>query len=297
MTYVVDTGVATLRSATARITPATFRSRRAVCPHAQHRRCTLAPRVLQEGSPTRTFVSGCVPCGRRGSREPVKRTRHHPRYLRGTHARRFDSGRNGYSRSMTSHIRTCDVHSAPLPRPRGPISGEVISRLRSPADIGPWPIHVTAGEPYGEDVQLALAVLYEMHYRGFDASTPNGNGCPVHSACAHNWNSSSCTRCVTMSRNVTTRMRSSTLCATSLTTHGVSRTSWLPTERGSRSASSSCTVPSTTSRKPIRTRGQFHDSQDVRKPHSSRSSSTSTAAGVPNEYTLGCSRTCWLRPD
>lgn len=68
---------------------------------------------------------------------------------------------------MTSHIRTCDVHSAALPRPRGPISDEVISRLRSPADIGPWSIHVT-GEPYGEDVQLALTVLYEMHYRGFD---------------------------------------------------------------------------------------------------------------------------------
>jgi hypothetical protein len=69
---------------------------------------------------------------------------------------------------MTSQLRSSDVHTAPLPRPRGPISAEVISRLRSPADIGPWPIQVGSGEPYGEDVQLALAVLYEMHYRGFD---------------------------------------------------------------------------------------------------------------------------------
>ncbi|KGN35826.1 hypothetical protein N798_00870 [Knoellia flava TL1] len=54
----------------------------------------------------------------------------------------------------------------PLPTPRGPISAAVIDFCTG--RIGdPFP---TSGEvdPYGDDLQLALHVCYELHYRGFD---------------------------------------------------------------------------------------------------------------------------------
>ncbi|WP_372349041.1 iron-containing redox enzyme family protein [Streptomyces sp. KL116D] len=53
-----------------------------------------------------------------------------------------------------------------LPAPRGEVSERVVAALRHPAvgvpdDCGPC-------DPYGEDLQLALYVLYELHYQGFD---------------------------------------------------------------------------------------------------------------------------------
>jgi hypothetical protein len=53
---------------------------------------------------------------------------------------------------------------APLPTPRGPLSASVLAALRGggpPRDLPPVP------EPYGEDAQLTLYCLYELHYRGF----------------------------------------------------------------------------------------------------------------------------------
>jgi hypothetical protein len=44
----------------------------------------------------------------------------------------------------------------------------VIERLARPADTAIWPIEVAGIDPYGEDAQLALTVLYELSYRGFD---------------------------------------------------------------------------------------------------------------------------------
>lgn len=58
-----------------------------------------------------------------------------------------------------------------LPRPRGVLSAGVIGYLR---DDGALPDPGVAGsaEPYGDDLQLALYVCYELHYRGFDAVRP-----------------------------------------------------------------------------------------------------------------------------
>lgn len=69
---------------------------------------------------------------------------------------------------MAPTSRMCDRHDAPLPVPRGPISADAIERLRRPADDDAWPVPDTDDlDPYGEDVQLTLCVLYELHYRGF----------------------------------------------------------------------------------------------------------------------------------
>ncbi|MFG3370390.1 iron-containing redox enzyme family protein [Streptomyces sp. NPDC048156] len=51
-----------------------------------------------------------------------------------------------------------------LPAPRGPLSARVISALQ---DRGLDVIAHDDADPYGEDLQLALYVLYELHYQGF----------------------------------------------------------------------------------------------------------------------------------
>lgn len=58
--------------------------------------------------------------------------------------------------------------AARLPDPRGELSAAVVSALRSG---GPHrlPDPATAPEdPFGDDLQLALYVLYELHYQGFE---------------------------------------------------------------------------------------------------------------------------------
>ncbi|WP_179756155.1 iron-containing redox enzyme family protein [Kineococcus aurantiacus] len=51
-----------------------------------------------------------------------------------------------------------------LPRPRGPLSAAVLTRLRG----GALPaVDVAGADPWGEDLQLALYTCYELHYRGF----------------------------------------------------------------------------------------------------------------------------------
>ncbi|MFJ4923135.1 iron-containing redox enzyme family protein [Streptomyces sp. NPDC088725] len=53
-----------------------------------------------------------------------------------------------------------------LPVSRGELSAGVITFLR---DTGgpPPPVCVATADPYGDDLQLALYVCYELHYRGF----------------------------------------------------------------------------------------------------------------------------------
>ncbi|MEU9976391.1 iron-containing redox enzyme family protein [Streptomyces sp. NPDC051014] len=54
----------------------------------------------------------------------------------------------------------------PLPGPRGPLSSAVLDALRGAAPAAvPSPAR---SSPYGDDLQLALYALYELHYRGFD---------------------------------------------------------------------------------------------------------------------------------
>ncbi|QKW24048.1 iron-containing redox enzyme family protein [Kitasatospora sp. NA04385] len=58
----------------------------------------------------------------------------------------------------------------PLPSARGPLSDTVLAALRrpAPAHLSPPPLDDLA-DPWGEDLQLALYVCYELHYRGFAA--------------------------------------------------------------------------------------------------------------------------------
>ncbi|MFD1146191.1 iron-containing redox enzyme family protein [Saccharothrix hoggarensis] len=63
----------------------------------------------------------------------------------------------------TAH-RTPD--RAVLPTPRGPLSGAVVNALRADPPAADLPSHVEA-DAYGEDLQLALHVCYELHYQGF----------------------------------------------------------------------------------------------------------------------------------
>ncbi|MEU9362709.1 iron-containing redox enzyme family protein [Streptomyces sp. NPDC048301] len=53
-----------------------------------------------------------------------------------------------------------------LPRARGALSDGVIGHLRGDGPL-PDPGDALATDPYGDDLQLALYVCYEMHYRGF----------------------------------------------------------------------------------------------------------------------------------
>ena len=66
-----------------------------------------------------------------------------------------------------------------LPRPRGPVSAAVISALRG--DPGPVATPSLSGvtDPLADDdLQLALYVCYELHYRGFDGVDPEWEWSP-----------------------------------------------------------------------------------------------------------------------
>jgi Iron-containing redox enzyme len=66
--------------------------------------------------------------------------------------------------------------SPQLPAPRGPLSEVLITRLRDPAPPHGDGIALAAAlvrdGALGEDFQLSLYVLYELHYRGFAAVDP-----------------------------------------------------------------------------------------------------------------------------
>ncbi|MCH5641222.1 iron-containing redox enzyme family protein [Gordonia sp. ABSL49_1] len=54
-----------------------------------------------------------------------------------------------------------------LPAPRGPLSSHLIDALGSGAPVE-HRRDVTSADPFGDDLQLALYVAYELHYAGFD---------------------------------------------------------------------------------------------------------------------------------
>ncbi|TRV72235.1 iron-containing redox enzyme family protein [Streptomyces sp. 130] len=58
-----------------------------------------------------------------------------------------------------------------LPRARGELSAAVVAHLRGEGLL-PGPSLADAAEPYGDDLQLALYVCYELHYRGFEGVDP-----------------------------------------------------------------------------------------------------------------------------
>ena len=55
-----------------------------------------------------------------------------------------------------------------LVEPRGTLSASVTEALRSNGTPAYSPGAVLTADPWGEDLQLALYLLYELHYRGFD---------------------------------------------------------------------------------------------------------------------------------
>lgn len=69
---------------------------------------------------------------------------------------------------MTATVRRPGAGEPALPAPRGPLSHGVLRALRTGREPGP-DLHGRAADadPYGDDLHLALYVLYELHYRGF----------------------------------------------------------------------------------------------------------------------------------
>ncbi|MBE7163216.1 MAG: iron-containing redox enzyme family protein, partial [Williamsia herbipolensis] len=55
--------------------------------------------------------------------------------------------------------------SRALPAPRGCLSERLITALRDGTDVATDP--TPGDDPFGDDVQLALYVAYELHYAGF----------------------------------------------------------------------------------------------------------------------------------
>ncbi|NUP21008.1 MAG: iron-containing redox enzyme family protein [Streptomyces sp.] len=76
---------------------------------------------------------------------------------------------NHSDRLNRSHPRQRSRHRPPpLPEPRGPLSGAVTAALlRQRSDPGNFPSPARCS-PYGDDLHLALYVLYELHYQGFE---------------------------------------------------------------------------------------------------------------------------------
>jgi hypothetical protein len=57
-----------------------------------------------------------------------------------------------------------------LPRARGPLSESVLGVLAGRGTRLPDDEAISRAEPYGDDLQLLLYVLYELHYRGFEGA-------------------------------------------------------------------------------------------------------------------------------
>lgn len=60
-----------------------------------------------------------------------------------------------------------------LPTSRGPLSSAVIELLRGDLPGTLSELRVVDVDPYGDDLQLALQVCYELHYRGFAGVCPD----------------------------------------------------------------------------------------------------------------------------
>ncbi|GGV42541.1 hypothetical protein GCM10010277_31920 [Streptomyces longisporoflavus] len=78
---------------------------------------------------------------------------------------------------MPAEIQSLATHDAPresrrtsppLPEPRGTLSRLVVDTLRGGGSPGPLSLDTHDADPYGDDLQLALYLLYELHYQGFD---------------------------------------------------------------------------------------------------------------------------------
>ncbi|WP_020105004.1 iron-containing redox enzyme family protein [Nocardia sp. 348MFTsu5.1] len=67
-----------------------------------------------------------------------------------------------------SKVSTARSTTRALPRPCGPLSSALIAALSAPASSSsPISVETVDCDPYGVDLQLALYICYELHYRGF----------------------------------------------------------------------------------------------------------------------------------
>ena len=75
------------------------------------------------------------------------------------------------ARCLPGYPAAMALHDPRLPAGRGPLSAAVAAYLRG---TGPLPSAgaVAAAPPYGDDLQLALYLCYELHYRGFAGVPP-----------------------------------------------------------------------------------------------------------------------------
>ncbi|MEV4557927.1 dimethylargininase [Kitasatospora sp. NPDC049285] len=74
----------------------------------------------------------------------------------------------------TGHAPHAAVSAAPaLPRPRGPLSAGLVTALRAFPDPAARIARPPIEDPWGEDLQLALYVCYELHYQGFAEVDPD----------------------------------------------------------------------------------------------------------------------------
>ncbi|MGA5036745.1 iron-containing redox enzyme family protein [Streptomyces capoamus] len=73
---------------------------------------------------------------------------------------------------MNDHLR-----DPLLPPSRGPLSAAVTSYLRGTGPL-PRPADAAAADPYDDDLQLALYLCYELHYRGFAGVPPEAEWDP-----------------------------------------------------------------------------------------------------------------------
>jgi hypothetical protein len=62
-------------------------------------------------------------------------------------------------------------HEPRLPGARGPLCAAVTAHLTGTGPL-PLPSDADTADPYGDDLQLALYVCYELHYRGFAGVDP-----------------------------------------------------------------------------------------------------------------------------
>ncbi|MEV0522512.1 iron-containing redox enzyme family protein [Streptomyces sp. NPDC050439] len=72
------------------------------------------------------------------------------------------------NQTLPDGVRESRLTSPPLPEPRGVLSELIINTLRAGGSSGPLPLDTHDADPYGDDLQLALYTLYELHYQGFD---------------------------------------------------------------------------------------------------------------------------------
>lgn len=70
--------------------------------------------------------------------------------------------------ATAARTRDATARGPRLPVPRGELSAAVVHRLRTGIGRLPTAADIMRADPCGDDLQLALYTLYELHYRGFD---------------------------------------------------------------------------------------------------------------------------------